>query len=132
MNEFENLLGDGSKRIGEALEKFAVSIGETPASLNETANSLQSLRGNAQGLDEAVKSVIGSATTINTAVAALVQGLAGDTDQIHTDIRNRSDTLRKDIADVDRAFDELMALMRQRLLANDVRLNPTPDGRTGG
>jgi methyl-accepting chemotaxis protein len=120
---FETVLGDGSQKIADALNRFATTIGETPASLTATAQSLQSLRDRARDLDDAVNTVIRSATSIQHSIASLVEGLTADTISIHADIHKRSEILKDDITEVDRAFDDLMRLMRERILAGDARLN---------
>jgi hypothetical protein len=126
VSNFETLLDEGSAKIKGSLDRFAQTVGETPESLLATATSLKSLRENAAGLDASVRSVINSAASIDQAIATLVKNLAADSNAVHADVQKRAETLRKDIVDIDVAFDELMVMMRKRLLAKDIHLNPNP------
>lgn len=127
--EFDSILGDGGKKIADSLDRFATTVGETPQSLKATAASLESLRENAKGLEDSVLQVVSSANSINSAVADLVKGLASDTNAVHVEIQRRAEVLAADMQEVDRAFDELLALMRRRLQAADIRLRT--DGADG-
>ena len=118
----ESRIDEGGRNIGSSLQNFAKEIGDTPASLWETASSFENLRISAKGLEEAVQRVITSATFIDQAVAELVKGLASDTASIHVEIQRRAETLRSDMHEVDQAFEELIALIRRRLMEGDFRL----------